>query len=279
MQLILVFLIKKLMKNKQEFIVSCIQTNSSENEDKNINQVNELLVEAVKLKSEVVFLPECVGIFSDSVELLNKFSKSMKFLQFIIKCAVKYKIFISIGSLPFKTKNKKFLNRSYVINPVGKVLETYDKINLFDVYLSEKENYLESKNYDAGKVIKTCKLPWGKLGLSICYDLRFPSIYKKLSKQGARFLSIPAAFTKTTGKVHWHALVKSRAIENGCFVFAACQCGKHDNGRETFGHSVIIDPWGNTLAEGKDNPEVISAKIDLKLVEIARRKIPSMTKY
>lgn len=266
------------MKYKKKFIASCIQTNSSSDEDTNIIQVNNLMQKAIKQNSDIVFLPECVGIFSDSIELLNKFSKSKKFLQFIIECAIKHKIYISIGSLPFK-KNKKFLNRSYIINPNGKVIETYDKINLFDVYLSKKENYMESKNYDAGKKIKLCQLPWGKLGLSICYDIRFPLIYKKLARQGACFLSIPAAFTKTTGHSHWHPLVRSRAIENGCFVFAACQSGKHDNGRETFGHSVIIDPWGNILAEGRNGPDVISATIDLEIIEISRKKIPSMTKY
>ena len=144
--------------------------------------------------------------------------------------------------------------------------------------LGKNENYFESKYYDPGKKIKLFELPWGKLGMSICYDLRFPILYKKLAKKGAIF-SIPKAFTYTTGINHWHALIRTRAIENGCYVFAAAQCGKHKNGRRTFGHSLIVDPWGNIISEADEKVGFISAKIDTKLVKDIRKKMPATTNY
>ena len=141
-----------------------------------------------------------------------------------------------------------------------------------------KKNVL-GKQYKSGSSLTVCQLPWGKVGLSICYDLRFPSIFRKLAKKGSDFLSIPAAFTKTTGKAHWYSLIRARAIENGCFVFAPAQCGTHDDGRKTYGHSLIVDPWGEVLAEAKNKPSVLTAKVDINLVNDARAKIPAMTNY
>ena len=149
----------------------------------------------------------------------------------------------------------------------------YDKINLFDVYLSKSEKYLESRNYAAGKKIVVSNLSWGKLGMSICYDLRFPNLYRKLAKKGANFLSILAAFTSTTGKAHWHSLIRARAIENGCFVFAPAQCGVHDNGRKTYGHSMIVNPWGIVLVEAKnDKKQIIDTTINIDEVADCRKK-------
>ena len=130
-----------------------------------------------------------------------------------------------------------------------------------------------------GKKKGLVKLPWGNLGLSICYDIRFPSLFKELAKKGADFFSIPAAFTYTTGQSHWHTLIKARAIENGCFVFAAAQCGYHKNGRRTFGHSLIVDPWGNIIAEAKEKISVIFASVEIDLISEFRKRIPSMTDY
>ena len=148
---------------------------------------------------------------------------------------------------------------------------------MYDAKLNSKEKYFESKLFKSGNRVKTTNLPWGKLGFSICYDLRFPNLYKSLAKRGADFFSIPAAFTYTTGKSHWHTLIRARAIENGCFVFAPAQCGTHKNGRKTFGHSLIVDPWGKVIAEAKNQIDVIDAQIDTELVKNVRKKIPSMT--
>ena len=158
----------------------------------------------------------------------------------------------------------------------GKIRTYYDKIHMYDVILSKKEKYLESKIFFPGKKIKTFKLPWGKIGFSICYDLRFPNLYRKLSKSGCLFLSIPSAFTETTGKKHWHSLLKARAIENYCYVFAPAQGGTHYNGRKTFGHSMIISPDGKILKELKKSEGVITFSINPKLSIKLRSIIPSL---
>jgi predicted amidohydrolase len=152
----------------------------------------------------------------------------------------------------------------------------YDKIHMFDVDLAGGESYRESNSYRPGELAILADLPWGRLGLTVCYDLRFPALYRALAEAGASFLAIPSAFTRQTGEAHWHVLQRARAIENGCFVFAAAQAGKHDNGRETYGHSLIVDPWGRILAEGGSEPGVVMAQIDMSEVVAARSRIPSL---
>ena len=181
-----------------------------------------------------------------------------------------------IGSLIIKISKNKLVNRSVLIDRSGKVRTYYDKIHMYDVVLSKKEKYFESKSFNPGKKIKTFNLPWGKIGLSICYDLRFPSLYRKLAKAGSLFLTVPSAFTETTGKKHWHSLLKARAIENFCYIFAPAQGGTHYNGRKTFGHSLIISPDGEILKELKKSEGVITASINPKLSKNLRLKIPSL---
>jgi predicted amidohydrolase len=147
---------------------------------------------------------------------------------------------------------------------------------MFDVDLANGESYRESNSYTPGESAVIADLPWGRLGLTICYDLRFPALYRALAEAGASFLAVPSAFTKQTGEAHWNVLNRARAIENGCFVFAAAQGGKHENGRETFGHSLIVDPWGRVLAEGGTEPGVVMAEIDVSQVSQARARIPSL---
>jgi hypothetical protein len=147
---------------------------------------------------------------------------------------------------------------------------------MFDVDLANGESYRESRNYRPGELAVVIDLPWGRLGLSICYDLRFPALYRALGEAGASFLAIPSAFTRQTGEAHWHVLQRARAIENGCFVFAAAQGGKHEHGRETFGHSLVVDPWGRILAEGGTEPGVVMAEVDPSEVATARGRVPSL---
>tara|TARA_B100001248_G_scaffold217540_1_gene172678 strand:- start:61 stop:864 length:804 start_codon:yes stop_codon:yes gene_type:complete len=265
-----------------KFRVACFQTNSSDIPEENIIML-EKIFSNIRVKSlDLICLPECVSIFSDSRTKINNYFENWHqiFLDFIINKAKEFQTNILIGSFPYKNKNKKkFLNRSLIICEKGKILSHYDKINLFDVLLDKNEKYFESKNYDPGKRLKVIKLPWGNLGMSICYDLRFPNLFKSLAKRGAHFFSIPAAFTYTTGKSHWHTLIRARAIENGCFIFAPAQCGIHKNGRKTFGHSLIVDPWGKVIAEAQSQIDVIEAQIDIELVRKVRKKIPSMTTF
>jgi len=190
--------------------------------------------------------------------------------------ARKLEIFIHVGSLAIKLAPEKAANRSFLIAPSGEIAARYDKIHMFDVDLAGGESYRESRNYRPGEQAVLCDLPWGRLGLTVCYDLRFPALYRALAEAGATMLAIPSAFTQQTGEAHWHVLNRARAIENGCFVFAAAQGGKHENGRETYGHSLIVDPWGRILAEGGAEPGVVMAEIDLADVAKARARIPSL---
>jgi predicted amidohydrolase len=186
------------------------------------------------------------------------------------------KIFVHVGSLAVRMNPERAANRSFLIDPAGEIVARYDKIHMFDVDLGNGEAYRESANYAPGEAAVLADLPWGRLGLSICYDLRFPALYRALAEAGASFITIPSAFTRRTGEAHWHVLMRARAIETGCFVFAAAQGGKHENGRETYGHSLIVDPWGTVLAEGGAEPGIVMARIDPAMVTSVRRSIPSM---
>jgi deaminated glutathione amidase len=185
-------------------------------------------------------------------------------------------LFVHLGSLAVRALPDKAANRSFLIDPQGEIIARYDKIHMFDVDLASGESYRESRNYRAGELAVLADLPWGRLGLTICYDLRFPGLYRALAESGAVFLSIPSAFTKQTGEAHWHVLLRARAIENACFVFAAAQGGAHENGRNTYGHSLAIDPWGEVLVEAGIEPGVSLVDIDPQAVAAARSRIPSL---
>jgi predicted amidohydrolase len=190
--------------------------------------------------------------------------------------AAELKIHLHIGSLALRFSPEKAVNRSFLIGPDGNVLASYDKIHMFDIDLPGGESYRESANYQPGETAVISDLPWGRIGLTICYDVRFPALYRALAESGASFLTVPSAFTRKTGEAHWHILLRSRAIETGCFVFAAAQCGMHENKRETFGHSLIVAPWGEILAEAGDQPGTIATVVDFSQVAAARGMIPSL---
>jgi predicted amidohydrolase len=185
-------------------------------------------------------------------------------------------LWVHSGSLTLRLDHDRAANRCYVINPEGEVVGRYDKIHMFDVDLGNGETYRESATFFPGERAVVVGLPWGQLGLSICYDLRFPHLYRDLAKAGAEFLAVPAAFTRTTGRAHWHVLLRARAIETGCYVFAPAQCGEHAGGRQTFGHSLIVSPWGAVLADGGEEPGFVMARIEVAEVAEARRKVPSL---
>ena len=261
------------------FRVSCIQLKSNNNILHNLKKTEKLIAKAVKQKSDFILTPEVSSLFSLEKKKLLKICKSMEediYLKGIKKLAKKYKKWILIGSLIIKVSKNKLVNRSVLIDKTGKIKTYYDKIHMYDVVLSKTEKYFESKTFSAGKKIKSSNLPWGKLGLSICYDLRFPNMYRKLSKAGCDYISIPSAFTETTGKRHWHSLLKARAIENFCYIFAPAQGGTHYNGRKTFGHSMIISPDGKILKELKKSEGVITVSIDPKIPKKLKSIIPSL---
>ena len=198
------------------------------------------------------------------------------YLKGIRKLAKKYKKWILVGSLIIKVSKNKLVNRSVLIDKNGKIRCYYDKIHMYDVILSKKERYFESKSFTAGNRIKSFKLPWGKLGLSICYDLRFPNLFRKLAKRGAEIILMPAAFTIPSGKAHWEILLRSRAIENSLFVIATNMCGTHHSNRKTYGHSMLVNPWGEIIAKAKSTPKIMNTKINLAEVLDARKKIPAI---
>ena len=263
------------------FRVSCIQLKSNDNIKKNIFETEKLIKKAVSQKADFILTPEVSSIFlQDKKKLLNECTRMHqdKYLKNIKRLAKSYKKWILIGSLVIKVKRNKLVNRSVLVDGKGKVVSFYDKIHMYDVNLSKTERYSESKTFSSGKCLKISNLPWGKLGMSICYDLRFPNLYRRLAKKGALFLSVPSAFTETTGKRHWHSLLKARAIENFCYIFAPAQGGTHYNGRKTYGHSAIISPDGKILKELGKKKGVITATIDSSAAKKLRQIIPSLKK-
>lgn len=185
-------------------------------------------------------------------------------------------IWLLIGSLSIKLSDSKTANRSFLIDPGGNVAARYDKIHLFDVDLPSGESYRESNTVAGGASAVTADLPWGRIGLSVCYDVRFPQLYRSLAKRSAFLFTIPSAFTETTGRAHWHVLLRARAIENGSFVIAPAQGGLHANGRRTYGHSLIVSPWGDILAEAGTDPGIILAEIAPGASGEARARVPSL---
>tara|TARA_B100000427_G_scaffold329026_1_gene343761 strand:+ start:687 stop:1472 length:786 start_codon:yes stop_codon:yes gene_type:complete len=258
--------------------VACIQSSAGENYNKNFKQIIRLINQSIKNKADLIITPETTSLITSNKKILYKNTFKMSndpLIKRIKEIAKKNKKWILIGSLSIKDKNK-YRNRSIMIDYRGKIATYYDKINMFDVKLPNKEQHKESKTYKPGNKLKSIKLPWGRLGLTICFDLRFPEIYRSLSKKNLNFISVPSAFTKITGQKHWLALLKARAIENFCFIFAPNQVGRNTKKRETFGHSVIISPDGNILKIKKKGVGIIYSNIDPSLSFKLRKVIPSL---
>jgi predicted amidohydrolase len=261
------------------FKVGLIQMRSGLEPDANLTAALTAIDEAKSAGADYVQTPEMTNILAlkrDHLFAKIVAEENDATLATLREVARKLSIFIHIGSLAIKASADKAVNRSYLIDRKGDVTARYDKIHMFDVDLAGGESYRESNNYRPGELAVVTDLPWGRLGLTVCYDLRFPALYRALAEAGASFLAIPAAFTKQTGEAHWHVLQRARAIENGCFVLAAAQGGRHENGRDTFGHSLIVDPWGRIIAEGGTEPGVVMAEIDPAEVTKARSRVPSL---
>ena len=265
--------------DRLSFNAAMIQMRSGLDPTANLAAALKSINEAKEAGADYVLTPEMTNILAAKREQL--FAKIVTeerdaTLTTLREVARKLAIYIHIGSLAIKTSPEKAANRSFLIDRRGEVVARYDKIHMFDVDLAGGESYRESNTYRPGELAMVADLPWGRLGLTVCYDLRFPALYRALAEAGASFLAIPSAFTRRTGEAHWHVLQRARAIENGCFVFAAAQGGKHENGRETYGHSLVVDPWGRILAEGGTEPGVVMAQIDPSEVVAARSRIPSL---
>ncbi len=261
------------------FKVGLVQMRSGVDPQANRATVLAMIEKAARAGAAYVLTPEMTNIMEVGHQRLFAAivdEEADPTLAALREAARRHSIYIHIGSLAVKVSPDKAANRSFVIDRRGEVVARYDKIHMFDVDLADGESYRESRNYRAGELAVVADLPWGRLGVTICYDLRFPALYRALAEAGASFFSIPAAFTRQTGEAHWHVLIRARAIENGSFVFAAAQGGKHENGRETFGHSLVVGPWGEILTEGGSEPGLILADVDLAQVTAARSRIPSL---
>jgi predicted amidohydrolase len=259
---------------------ACVQLRSGDDVMENVRIASSLIREAARQGATFIATPENTTLMAPDggAKIEKTFAeKDDPGLPAFRALAAELGITLLIGSLGIRTSDAKTANRSFLIGADGEILTRYDKIHLFDVQLPSGETYRESHTVEAGTHAVLAQLPWGKLGLTVCYDLRFPHLYRQLAKAGADILAVPAAFTETTGKAHWHLLLRARAVENGCFVIAPAQGGEHANGRRTYGHSLIIGPWGDILAEGGTEPGVIATQIDLDDVAAVRSRLPSLS--
>lgn len=273
------------MKN-QTLTVAAIQMTCGADIAENIENASMRIREAAALGAIYVQTPENTSFMAgspDKIRALARMEEEDEALKAFCTLAKALSITLHIGSLPVRLSQEaqsKIANRSFIISPDGDILARYDKIHMFDVNLGNGESYHESETYEAGKTATIVSLPLAnqtvKLGMGICYDIRFPHLYRTLAQNGAQIITAPAAFTAKTGEAHWHVLLRARAIETGSFMIAAAQGGTHPHGRQTYGHALIISPWGDILAEGGIDPCVICAEIDLAEVEKWRQNIPAI---
>ena len=261
------------------FTAACIQLTAGPDLAPNIAVASERIRAAHALGAELVLTPENTTMIEPRRPLLLE--KALPEARHpavpaFAQLAAELGIWLLIGSLAIKVEAARCANRSYLFDPKGRIAARYDKIHMFDVDLATGERYRESASFRPGAAAVFADLPWGRLGLTICYDLRFPPLYRALAQAGADFISVPSAFTRPTGEAHWQVLLRARAIETGCYILAPAQCGEHAEGRKTWGHSLIVNPWGEILADGGEDVGIVTATIDLDQVTEARRKIPAL---
>jgi predicted amidohydrolase len=261
------------------FVAACVQMRSGRDPASNVDQAARLIREAAAAGAGFVQTPEMTNIVDrDRERLFAVIAPEQRdpSLAAFRDLARELRITLHVGSLAILRADGKAANRAFVIDPDGEVAATYDKIHLFDVDLPNGETWRESRTYTGGESAVLVDLPDAKLGVTICYDVRFPQLYRALAENGAEILSAPACFTRQTGEAHWQVLQRARAIENGAFMVSAAQGGVHEDGRETYGHSIIVDPWGHVLAEAGDEPGLVMAPIDPAEVLAARGRIASL---
>ena len=259
--------------------VSCVQTRPKADLESALDEALRLGCEAAERGAQFILFPEyCGGLRTEKGRLVPPAAPedSHPVLAGLRAFAAENAVWLLIGSVAVASHCGKIFNRSYIVDIEGKVTARYDKIHLFDINLSEKEIYRESSVVLPGTHAVVADTPFGRIGLSICYDIRFPMLFRRLAQIGSEVIVVPAAFTKVTGAAHWHVLNRARAIENGCYVFAPGAVGPVPGGGEAYGHSLIVDPWGTVLADGGDSPGTIMADINLSDVDVVRSKIPSL---
>lgn len=269
------------MSENRQFTAALVQTCTSREVARNLSEIGAMIREAASAGADYVQTPEVTTVLeTDSKRMPDVIlpEAGNPALAHYADLARELGIWLHIGSMAVATDEPRYANRAYLFAPTGQLAARYDKIHMFDVQIGEGQNYRESKRYAPGTASVLADLPWGTLGITICYDMRFPGLYRALAKAGAEMIAVPSSFTVPTGKAHWHTLLRARAIETQCFVLAAAQAGDHECGRQTYGHSIIISPWGEVLAEADgETTGIISATIDLAEVDKARGRIPSLS--
>jgi len=268
----------------KSFRVGCVQMTAARDPGPNAATIERLARRAKAEGADLVMTPEVSNMIEPNRELQR--GKVRAEAEDVVLAAARglareLDVWFLLGSIAVVPEargedDQRLANRSLLIDPTGAVVARYDKIHMFDVNLANGESYRESSRFRPGEGAVTAELPWGRLGMTICYDMRFPHLYRALAQAGADFLSVPSAFTVPTGRAHWHVLLRSRAIETGCYVFAPAQTGEHAEGRRTYGHSLVVGPWGEVLADGGEAEGVVVAEIDPAKVAEARRMVPSL---
>ncbi len=269
------------------FTAGCIQHTAGPDPEANLRQVGDLIRRARDAGAEFVMTPEASNLIESGQRRRDKARHEADdpFLAGMRELAQELGIWLLLGSLVIDPSGEsgaepsetRLANRSFLLDPEGRILARYDKIHMFDIDLPGGESYRESNAYRPGAQTVVAETPWGRLGMSVCYDVRFPQLYRALAQAGADFLAVPSVFTVPTGRAHWHVLLRARAIENGCFVFAPAQWGEHAAGRKSYGHTLVVDPWGEVLADGGEAVGFVTARIDPAGVAEARRTVPSLT--
>jgi predicted amidohydrolase len=268
------------------FTAACVQFTAGPDPEPNLRTVSDLIRRARDAGADFIMTPEASNFIESGRRRREKACREADdpFLAGIRSVARETGAWLLIGSLVIDPNGEpdavaaetRLANRSFLINPGGGIVARYDKIHMFDIDLPGGESYRESNAYRPGGGTVVVEMPWGRLGLSVCYDVRFPHLYRALAQSGADFLTVPSVFTVPTGRAHWHVLLRARAIENGCFVFAPAQWGEHAAGRRSYGHSLIVDPWGEVLADAGEGIGVISASVELARIGEVRNMVPSL---
>ena len=262
------------------FLAACVTLRAGREVAANVEAAIALIREAAAGGAQIVFTPENTLLMElDRARLFAAIAPEAETAAVtgFGALARELGILLSIGSMAIRVGEGEVANRSFLYRPDGMIAARYDKIHMFDVALPNGETYRESASYRPGSDAVLAATAFGPMGLTICYDLRFPALYRALAQAGALYVTVPSAFTQVTGAAHWHVLLRARAIETWCFVFAAAQAGRHENGRETFGHSLIVDPWGEVLADGGKEPGVVFAAVDPARCHEARARIPALS--
>ena len=267
------------MSQAESFTVACVQVNAGNDMAENTAVSVDMVRQARAAGADLITTPENLTMMehrSEETRAKAMTERSHSALKTLSELAGELKVWLLVGSLGIRAGGDRVANRSYLVAPDGTIAGRYDKIHMFDVDLANGEVYRESESFEPGEQAVLAETPWGALGLTVCYDVRFAHLYRALARAGASFITVPAAFTKLTGEAHWHVLLRARAIETGCYIFAPAQCGTHPGQRTTFGHSLVVDPWGEVLADGGEEPGIVSARIDPAKVAAARAMIPAL---